>query len=64
MWELAVYRPRTYVRTIPIPAEPAGLTDVVRWPWPTRGHLCLIRDHVSPYWYIRGVTPHSHIRRR
>jgi hypothetical protein len=20
-------------------------------------------DHVSPYWYIRGVTPHRHMRR-
>jgi hypothetical protein len=20
-------------------------------------------DHVSPYWYIRGVTPHRRIRR-
>ena len=22
------------------------------------------RDHVSPYWFIRGATPHSLIRRR
>jgi hypothetical protein len=34
-----------------------------RRPSRTRGHLCHIRDHVSPYCYIRGVTPHSLIRR-
>ena len=32
-------------------------------PLPTRGHLCRFKDHVSPYWCIRGVTPHSLIRR-
>ena len=28
-----------------------------------RSHLGLVQDHVSPYWYIRGATPHSLIRR-
>ena len=32
-------------------------------PLPARGHLCRVRDHVSPYWNVRGVTPHSLIRR-
>src|SRR4051794_8838467 len=26
-------------------------------PRPATGHLCLIKDHVSSYWYIRGVIP-------
>ena len=36
---------------------------VGRRPLRTRGHLCHVKDHVSPFWYIRGVTPHSLIRR-
>jgi hypothetical protein len=36
---------------------------IVRRPLRTRGHLCRVKDHVSPFWYIRGVTPHSLIRR-
>jgi biotin operon repressor len=30
---------------------------------PPGGHLCQLTDHVSPFWYIRGATPHSPIRR-
>ena len=30
---------------------------------PPGGHLCQRTDHVSPFWHIRGATPHSPIRR-
>ena len=64
MWELARTQ-STHARYGRSPAPPdrrvlqmSFLTTVL-----IRSHLCLMLDHVSPYWYIRGVTPHSLIRR-
>jgi RNA polymerase sigma factor (sigma-70 family) len=63
MWEFGGTRLRTLRTDVPYATRPVVCTDVNRATdsgnEPPLSHW----DHVSSYWYIRGVTPHSLIRR-
>ena len=63
MWELAESVFSSYVRTFPIPPLRRFFEVPGEQSSKARDHLCLGWDHVSPFWYIRGATPSSRIRR-
>ena len=71
MWELAETGYRNLVadgdpaprKTWRFVAVPRHLLLIAPETIRTRSHLCRMSDHVSPHWFIRGVTPHSPIRR-
>jgi hypothetical protein len=51
------------VRTFPMPPFWRFVQVWTCAPYRGKGPPLSHRDHASPYWYIRGVTPHSLIRR-